>query len=132
MERVGYLENFDLNINGHLINTTIPQDKPVFVYIFSSMCPACKSFGPVYQQFVKRHPEVVALAIQADGEHQSERDLGSRLGEMFPDIIGYPTVYLFEKNRKIAELEDRSIKGLEKMIQRWYLRHHSFDAEPRK
>ena len=127
MERVGYLENFDMNQNGHLINTTIPKDKPVFVYIFSSMCPACKSFGPVYQQFVKKHPEVVALAIQSDGERESERDLGNRLGDMFPDIIGYPTVYMFENNKKMAELEERSIKGLEQMIQKWYLRHYSLN-----
>lgn len=107
---VAYLEDSDFTKEGELSNKEIPTDMPVVVMLQSSWCGHCKKAKPAFQEFAnKMQGKVFCATIQADGDRQSEKDLGKRLKTLKPSFIGFPD-YLLIKNGKIS---DKNTNGRE-------------------
>jgi len=107
---VAYLEDSDFTKDGKLSNKDIPSDLPVVVMMQSSWCGHCKKAKPAFQEFAnKMQGKVFCATIQADGDRQSEKDLGNRLKTIKSDFIGFPTYVLI----KDGIVSDKKINGRE-------------------
>ena len=107
---VAYLEDSDFTKDGKLSNKDIPSDLPVVVMMQSSWCGHCKKAKPAFQEFAnKMQGKVFCATIQADGDRQSEKDLGNRLKTIKSDFVGFPTYVLI----KDGIVSDKKINGRE-------------------
>jgi hypothetical protein len=111
---VGYLEISDFTPEGNIIGPL--EQKPVFIMIQNSKCPACNQAKGAFQEL--SHDGLVAcMTIQLDGERQSEKDIGSILYKIYPNIIGVPSFLFFtETGEKHFYDGDRSLASMQKFI----------------
>lgn len=112
---VAYLENDDIGSDGGLKNPDIPTNIPVIIMLQSSWCPHCTTAKPAFQQFAnENNGKVFCATIQADGDRQSEKELGKRISSIKKGFRGFPD-YLLYKNGKLTphNIKGRSVKDLE-------------------
>jgi thiol-disulfide isomerase/thioredoxin len=114
LSNVGYLEDFDFDNNGNLINPQIPKNQSVVVLVFASWCAWCKKIKPDFQEFANNMKgKVFCAAIQADGAKPSEKKLMDKMKTIKPDFRGFPDVMLFVNGKRVnKELKDRTVQGL--------------------
>ena len=115
-QRIGYLENFDFYNNGKLKNPILLRKKiPIVVMVQASWCGYCKESKPVFQEYANKtnSNQVFCATIHADGERQSERDLGERIKTVITDFEGFPHYALYMNGVLVnKEIKGRSIEDL--------------------
>lgn len=116
---VGYLEDFDFDSNGRLINKDIPNDKPVVIMIFASWCPHCVSTKPEFQKFANEMKDkVFCAAIQADGERESEKKLMEKIESIKPGFRGFPDFVLYKNGERVnKEIQGRTVESFVQFAQ---------------
>jgi thiol-disulfide isomerase/thioredoxin len=104
---VYFLEDSDMDQDGKLGTT-----KPTLVMIMGSFCGHCNAAAPMFEEFAKKHPEILTAAVLTDGD-ASEKALSQRLDKFIPGIRGVPTFVLF-KNGKYVKTHDgpRTVEAL--------------------
>lgn len=114
-KNVAYLEDFDFNSTGDLINPQIPKDLPVVIMLQSSWCPHCTSAKPAFQEFANKHAgKIFCATIQADGERESEKKLGKRVGTLKTNFRGFPDYLLYKGGKRVPkEITGRGVQHLE-------------------
>lgn len=112
---IAYLENSDFDSEGNLVNPQIPKNKPVVIMIQSSWCGHCRNAKPAFQEFAnKSYPNVFCATIQADGERESEKQLGKRLKVIKPGFLGFPDYVLYKNGKRVdVNIQGRSVSALE-------------------
>lgn len=116
MESVAYLENGDFNIpTKKLVNPKIPKNIPVVIMIQASWCPHCTNAKGAYQEFaLKNKGKVFCATIEADGERESEKELGKNISNLISDFQGFPHYVMYFNGKKYEKsITGRSVKHLE-------------------
>ena len=115
-EKVAYMENKDFDNNGDLINSSIPNGIHVVIMIQTSWCGHCNNAKPAFQDFANKHNKnkVFCATIQADGERESEKELGKRIKTIYPEFKGFPHYVLYKSGKRVNKtIKGRSVKDLE-------------------
>ena len=120
-DNVHYMEDFDFDKKGNLINKQIPTDMLVLIMIQASWCKFCKDSKPAFQDFANQMSKnVFCGTIQENGHKKpkSEIPLGKRLKKIIPDFNGFPDYALY-KNGKIINVKttDRDVNSLKKFCE---------------
>lgn len=115
---IAYLQDWDFDSYGNLINTHIPQDMLVLIMIQAGFCGYCTMAKPDLQKFAEQSAGKVFVAtIQADGNEPGEKELGKRLSVIKPNFKGYPDYVLYKNGKRInAEIGGRSLKDLHEFV----------------
>lgn len=121
MENVGYLENFDFDNSGNIVNKYIlSQGKKTLVFVHASWCGHCVQAKKAYQEFANSNDakKVIVAAIQADGDRQSEKDLAERIPELKSDFKGFPDYWLYNEQgfRIKQEIKGRDVNSIKKFV----------------
>jgi thiol-disulfide isomerase/thioredoxin len=104
---VAYLQDFDFDKNGKLINKNIPTDKPVIIMIQGNFCGYCTQAKPAFQKFANKNSENVFCAtIQGDGTEKGEKELSRRLKKIDPEFQGFPS-YVAYKKGEFLKIHDK-------------------------
>lgn len=115
-EKVGYLENSDFDNNGALLNPILRHKKsPIVIMVQASWCGYCKESKPVFQEYANKtnRNQVFCATIHADGERQTEKDLGERIKTIIPDFKGFPHYALYMNGVIVnKEIKGRSVEDL--------------------
>lgn len=115
-QRIGYLENSDFDNNGKLLNPILLRKKiPIVVMVQASWCGYCKQSKPAFQEYANKTNtnQVFCATIHADGERQSEKDLGERINTIITDFKGFPHYALYMNGLLVnKEIKGRSIEDL--------------------
>ena len=115
-KKIGYLENSDFDNNGKLFNEILLGKKiPIVVMVQTSSCGHCVISKPAFQEYANKTNtnQVFCTTIHADGERQSERDLGERIKNVIPDFVGFPHYALYMNGVLVnKEIKGRSIEDL--------------------
>jgi thiol-disulfide isomerase/thioredoxin len=116
-EKVGYLENSDFDNNGALLNPILLGKKiPIVVMVQASWCGFCIKSKPAFQEYANKtnRNQVFCATIHADGERQTEKDLGERIKTIIPDFKGFPhyALYMNGKLQENKEIKGRSVEDL--------------------
>ena len=111
---IAYLEDFDFDNEGTLINDEVPKDKPVVIMLQASWCPHCTVAKPAFQDFANKNKDTVFCAtIQADGERESEKQLGKKINTLKENFRGFPDYLLYYKGVNTnKEIRGRSVEDL--------------------
>ena len=113
---IAYLETHDFDERGDFV---FPKKAvPTLVMIQAGWCGACAGSKPDFQRFADM--EVVSTAtIQEDGERDSEKLLGKRIGEIYPEkFVGFPSYMLIlPSGKKIAYNGNRDPDSLKKFVE---------------
>ncbi len=108
-----YLENEDMSSNGHLL---IPSSKPIIIFIQANFCPNCNGLRPLLQMLADNLPNIIFATILIDGTN-NEKELGKRLGGLIPNIIGVPTIVMFNEGKYVKTYKgNRDLKSLQEFI----------------
>ena len=112
---IAYLQDFDFNAKGDLVNPNIPKDKPVIIMIQANFCGHCTVAKPAFSQFAsKNNGRVFCATIQGDGQVEGESELGKRLEVIHPGFRGFPGYVKYQNcmrssvhngGREVADLE---------------------------
>lgn len=116
---VAYLEDFDFQ-GKKLVDSLENPDRLYILLIYSSRCHYCTEFIPMFSQLAKdmKSPDVMFVTIQADGELDTERNLGDKLHTIFPDFSGFPTLLAVKEGNQIASFEKkRTPENVKQFIQ---------------
>lgn len=113
---VHYLENQDINSQGDLVVPQIPKNMPVVIMVQASWCPHCTNAKPAFQEFAEKYKDKVFVAtIQADGERDTEKQLGKRINNIKKTFRGFPDYLLFYNGKMVdKEIGGRSVDDLAK------------------
>lgn len=81
------------------------------VLFYAPWCPHCKDVLPVWDQLKQRHTSdsLIVETVDCEADKKAAAD---------NEIEGYPTIILFQGNRKLATYEsgDRSVEAIEAFI----------------
>lgn len=121
MENVGYLEDFDIDNDGNIVNKYIlSQGKKTLVFVHASWCGHCVEAKKAYQDFAnsKDANKVIVAAIQADGDRQSEKDLSERIPQLKSNFKGFPDYLLYNEQgvRIKKEIKGRDLNSIKKFV----------------
>ena len=95
---VAYLQDFDFDKNGNLINEKIKKNKPVIIMIQANFCGYCTQAKPAFQEFANKNSDKVFCAtIQGDGTEKGEQELSKRLKKIDPNFQGFPSYIAYKK-----------------------------------
>lgn len=115
MNPIGYLEIQDFDQSGNLKTEQVinpnAQFDGVFVMIQRSDCPACVQSKPSFEELAKLGV-ITCMTIQLDGEKASERQIGSLLDKIYPNMLGVPSFVLYKNNTKIPYEGPRTLKSM--------------------
>lgn len=102
------------NTKEHLTIHNKPTNVPKIVNYFSSSCPHCHAFRPVWDKFKNEvsNKNIQVIDIQCDREENYEICRKN-------DIMGYPTVMLYIGNNNIEFEDSRSVSNLEKFCRKY-------------
>jgi thiol-disulfide isomerase/thioredoxin len=115
---VAYLQDFDFDSNGNLINKSIPNNKPVIIMIQAKFCGHCTVAKPAFQEFAEKNKDKVFCAtIEGDGNQKGESELAQNIKKIYPNFRGYPS-YVVYKNNKFSKVHDggRDLKSLTELL----------------
>lgn len=99
-EPVAYLQNFDFDEEGNLINQQLLGDKLVIVMIQADFCGHCSIAKPDFQDFAdaiaksEYSNKIIPATIQGDGKEEGEPELRNRLATIFKEFRGFPSYAL--------------------------------------
>ena len=116
MNSVAYLEYPDFDHSSKkLVNPEIPKKIPIVIMIQASWCPHCVKAKGAYQEFaLKNKGKVFCATIEADGERESEKELGKNASNLFSDFQGFPHYVLYKNGEQVLKsIRGRSVKDLE-------------------
>ena len=82
------------------------DDEPVTVMFYAPWCGHCQHMKPDYLRVARRHRRRMRL-LNGDRYPRLMRKL---------KIEGYPTVRRYRRGKRDGELNDRSVKGIEKFV----------------
>lgn len=103
---VAYLQDFDFDQFGKLINQKISKNKPVIIMIQANFCGYCTQAKPSFQDFANRNSDKVFCAtIQGDGTEEGEKELSKRLKKIDPNFQGFPSYIAYKKGEFIKAHE---------------------------
>jgi len=115
-KKIGYLENKDFDNNGQLSNEILIAKKiPIVIMVQESSCHFCKISKPAFQDYANRtnSNQVFCATIHADGDTQTEKDLGERIETIIPDFKGFPHYALYMNGVLVnKEIKGRSVEDL--------------------
>ena len=114
---IAYLEKSDFSDSGELTGT-FSGDKPMFVMIQGSYCGACQSAKPAFQQLANEGI-IQCMTIQLDGTRQSEKDIGSILQNIYPNLSGIPAFIVYANGQKIPYQGGRSTEEMRRFVQKY-------------
>ena len=116
-EPIKYLEFEDVHPNGNLIHPMLASANTVICMIQANFCGYCTEAKPAFQKFADKNRDIICVTVQGDAKD----DRGNRINEelitklMGDRDFGYPTYIKYvHGERQHDEIEDRTIKGLEK------------------
>lgn len=115
---VAYLQDFDFDSSGNLINQSIPKNKPVIIMIQAKFCGHCTVAKPAFQEFaMKNKDKVFCATIEGDGKEKGESELAKNIKKVYPDFRGYPS-YVVYKNNKFLKVHDggRDLNALTELL----------------
>lgn len=115
---VAYLQDFDFDSSGNLINQSIPKNKPVIIMIQAEFCGHCTTAKPAFQDFANKNKDRVFCAtIQGDGKQKGERELSKNINKIHPNFRGYPS-YVVYKNNKFFKIHEggRDLDSLTELL----------------
>ena len=110
---IGYLERSDFTTAGDLTSNLSRQ--PIFIMIYSDGCPHCVTAKPAFQALAN-DGIISCMAIQLDGQRESERELKSIIKSIYPSFGGYPSYLLIFEGRKYPYTGDRSYDKMKEFI----------------
>jgi len=113
---VAYLEIQDFDKKtGDLIALGISKGISVVIMVQSSHCGHCIAAKPAFQSFARANKgKVFCATIQADGERESERQLGQILNNIKPSFRGFPDYLGYKNGKKVnKEIGGRGVKDLQ-------------------
>ncbi|AHL67625.1 hypothetical protein DH26_gp138 [Chloriridovirus anopheles1] len=84
-----YLEAKDFTAKGKLKHF---KDKKCIIMAQANYCGHCTSAKPHFQQFAEKHPEVICLTIQGDGENEDEKQLIKTILKIKPSFQASPII----------------------------------------
>lgn len=94
-----FLEREDFHDDGSLkMNQGL---KPMVIMVMGNFCGFCKRAAPMFVDFAKQNPHVIAATIVIDGK-QSEKDLYKLINSKITRIPGVPTFMLFKNGKFVA------------------------------
>lgn len=70
----------------HFSNSTV-------VYVYSSTCPHCQTFGPVFDKYMSEHPNVAHKKILGSSPEAKAFD---------KQVSGYPTTLVVDSNNHVV------------------------------
>ena len=110
---VAYLENQDFDEKGNLL---LSINVPVVIMLQASWCPHCSTAKPAFQQFADEvEGKVFCATIQADGERNSEKELGKRVSVLKKGFRGFPDYLLYINGKAVnKEITGRDVESLKK------------------
>ena len=88
------------------VDMTKTDGEKMIVYLHMEKCPHCVKFTPEWLKFVKESPVKTDMV--------ESKDIKGSPYEHLP-VKGFPTVMLLINGEPVAELEDRSVKGLHEL-----------------
>ncbi|ABF82071.1 hypothetical protein MIV041R [Invertebrate iridescent virus 3] len=112
---IRYLEYKDFNPDGTLKHF---RNKTCLVMVQASFCGHCSSAKPAFQNFARKHPEIVCLTVQGDDPVSDSIDrLVKLISTIKPSFQGYPDYLLFRNGVLVPrEIDGRSEADLEKFV----------------
>ena len=115
---VAYLQDFDFDKNGKLINKNIPTDKPVIIMIQGNFCGYCTQAKPAFQKLAEKHiGQIFCATIQGDGNEKGESDLAKRLNSVLPGFRGFPEYVMYKNGKRVKKHEGgRTMEALESFV----------------
>ena len=116
---VAYLQNFDFDEKGNLINSNIPKNIPVIIMIQAKFCGHCTNAKPEFQSLANNNVgKIFCATIEGDGEYDGEPELSKRLKIIHPKFRGFPS-YVGYKNGKFIKVHDgeRDEKSLKLFVE---------------
>jgi thiol-disulfide isomerase/thioredoxin len=114
---IAYLERSDFSDSGDLVGP-YSGDKPTFIMIQGSYCGACNNAKPIFQKLANEGI-IQCLTIQLDGERQSEKDIGTIINKIYPNLTGIPAFILYAKRQRIPYTGGRSVEEMKHFIQKY-------------
>lgn len=113
MNNVAYLQDFDFDDSGNLVNPKIPKNVPVVIMVQANFCGYCTQAKQAFQEFAdKTQGNVFCATIQGDGQEEGEPELAKRLQTIDPNFRGFPTYFLYKGGRYVKTGDTRSVPEL--------------------
>jgi thiol-disulfide isomerase/thioredoxin len=111
---IAYLQDSDFDASGSIINSAIPNDKPVVIMIQANFCGHCTNAKPDFQQYAEHIGDKVFCAtIQGDGDQPGEAELGKRLSVIKPGFRGYPDYVKYKNGKRVdGDISGRKLEHL--------------------
>lgn len=117
---VAYLTDEDIDASGTLVNSKIPQDKPVFLMIQANFCGHCTKAKPDFQKLANDMQNKVFFAtIQGDGKEKGEPVKNDKFKVITGGkFMGFPTYAGRNSSGKWVEYEGgRDYASMKKFIE---------------
>lgn len=114
---IAYLERSDFSDSGDLIGP-YSGNKAIFIMIQGSYCGACNQSKPIFQQLANEGT-IQCLTIQLDGERESEKDIGTIINNIYPNLVGIPAFVLYTNGQRIPYQGGRSLEEMKQFIQKF-------------
>jgi hypothetical protein len=115
---VAYLERSDFTTDGNLSKPL--QRSPVFVMFHSNSCGYCTTAKPAFQALANEGI-VQCMAVQGDGERETERSIVPLLPKIFENspggFRGYPSYMLFVDGKRVPYVGARDKTAMKNFIQ---------------
>jgi len=102
MENVAYIEIQDIDSQGNL-KPHVGKGKPVVVMALGTFCGYCNKAKPAFEEFARLPNNVVAGAIQIDGDEPDKKS-AAFLKKWHPGYRGVPTYLGFDGNGKFSKV----------------------------
>lgn len=108
---VGYLENQDIDNEGNIKMNKITsknnsfgfkknKHKKILVMVQANFCGHCTNAKPAFQKLAYENNDIFCATIHGDSNNESEKKLKDRIGEIYPDFVGFPHYALHDENGK--------------------------------
>ncbi len=107
-----------VTLDGKALDLGQLKGKVVMVGFWATWCPVCRAEMPGWQAFYQDHKrrgfELIAMSIDEDADalakHAKEKQFGfpiawrwdDKTDDNFGDIVGTPTLYVVDRNGKVA------------------------------
>jgi len=109
----------------------IPADKPVLIHFWATWCPVCKLEASNIN-FLSKHFNVLTIAVKSGNNQEIQKyldahnykykvinDINGAISSQFK-ISGFPTTFIYDKNKKLAFSEVGYTSTLGLLLRMWW------------